>query len=154
MRIGFSGFFIVSFATIIFGSTSRASGDTVKSKNPRLRSYSNLRTDGVDEVKVEFATFWDRMLLRENSSFSSSYAYGSIRVSSVSANKTEWPECVVEKLTCSECKFLIEQEGYPTISKVEILGLNEPATLDYRLDRVRVICNKSTNEVIAIPIVG
>ncbi len=155
MKIDHFPFFIISVVSIILWSSSRATEATVKSKKPRLRSLSNPQFDGVDEVKVELTTFWDRMLRRDSfSSYSFSYAYGSVQVSSVSPNKTEWPECVDEKLTCSECKSLIEQEGYPTISKVEILGPRDPATLDYRNDRVRVICNKTSNQLLAVPIVG
>jgi hypothetical protein len=154
MRIGLSPFFIISVVFIILWSSSRATEATAKTKKPRLRSLSNPQFNGVDEVEVELTTFWNRMLRRDSFSYSASYAYLPVQVSSVSPNKTEWPECVDEKLTCSECKSLIEQEGYPTISEVEILGPRDPATLDYRTDRVRVICNKASNLVLAVPIVG
>lgn len=92
-------------------------------------------------------------MLRQTSFSFHSYEQGGVHTASVSP-KAEWPECVDEKLTCSKCKSLIKEEGYPSITKVEILGPLDPATLDYRLDRVRVICNKTSNKVIAVPIVG
>lgn len=133
----------------MFGSSGWAAEVERKRAFPlRANRYASIRTDA-DESMSDKSYFWNRLL---SQSYSLSYAYGSVQISS--SNKEKWPECIDKKLTCGECKDLIEKENNPAIARVEILGEHDPATYDLRLDRVRIFCNKETNAVTVVPYVG
>lgn len=136
--------------TLVLGSSS----SVTTNKRISLRSPGNKILNFFD-VGIENSQFWQRNLRRGSSS--SSYTYGgAVSISaSTDARKTQWPECVNNKMTCDECRILIEKEGPSNgITNVEILGLTDPATLDLRDDRVRITCNKATNAVTMVPYIG
>jgi len=135
--------------TLVLGSFSSAT------TNKRLLRSPGNNIGNFFDVGFENSQFWQRNLRRGSSS--SSYTYGgAVSISaSTDARKTQWPECVNNKMTCDECKSLIEKEGpLNGIANVEILGLTDPATLDLRDDRVRITCDKATNEVTMVPYIG
>lgn len=151
MRI-YSFSYIAIFYSLadMFGSPGWAEEVDKTRAFPLLRTSRYASTNSnADESTSEKSYFWNRLL---SQSYLASYAYGTVRLSS--SNKEKWPECIEKKLTCDECKDLIIKENNPAITKVEILGENDPATYDLRVDRVRIFCNEETNTVAVIPYTG
>lgn len=66
------------------------------------------------------------------------------------SEKTAWPELVGKAV--EEAKAIIERETEGMV-KVQIIPQNSPATMDYRLDRVRIQEDDDHN-VAASPMIG
>jgi len=145
----------LSLATLLASVFKSFSTAAAKRTAPLLRSPRNSIHQFFD-IGFENGQFWERNLRRGSFSLSYTNNGGAQTTSTSSENtKTQWPECVDNKLTCDECKTLIEKEGPSNvITNVEILGPTDPASLDYRQDRVRITCDKASNQVIAVPISG
>lgn len=66
------------------------------------------------------------------------------------SSKTKWPELVGK--TAKEAKTIIEQETQGKVT-VHIVPPNSMVTMDYRLDRVRIMEDEK-HKVTSPPIVG
>ena len=66
-------------------------------------------------------------------------------MSAQAEQKSSWPELVGK--SADEAKAVIEAE-FPGV-KVQVVGVNQPVTMDYRFDRVRIAVD--ANNVVAVP---